>query len=186
MLKQAKKVCAQIAEAELALRRNRDWIFDRAWELGKILVELKKSIGPGRWQIWLHANFHELGHSEESRKKNAQRCIRFWKDNTHLIRARNSSFSESDFSTNSMRTFMWGYVPVKERLRLAGDESVKTKPHYFTFANHYTKFRRQMRNGHIKNLPSIATIQRDLEPTCRDLIEWLGRDFFECLLDRRK
>src|SRR5438477_3602438 len=71
------------------------------------LVELKEFIGPGRWQIWVHANFHELGHSEESRKKNAQRCIRFWKDNAHLIRARNSSFSESDFSTNSMRTFMW-------------------------------------------------------------------------------
>jgi hypothetical protein len=84
MLKQAKKVCAQIAEAELALRQNRDWIFDRAWELGKILVELKESIGPGRWQIWLYANFHELGHSEKSRKKNAQRCIRFWKDNAHL------------------------------------------------------------------------------------------------------
>jgi hypothetical protein len=58
-LKQAKKVCAQIAEAELALRQNRDWIFDRAWELGKILVELKESIGPGRWQMWLQSNFHE-------------------------------------------------------------------------------------------------------------------------------
>ena len=45
-LRQAKKVCAQIAEAELALRQNRDWIFDHAWELGKIWLSLKNSSAP--------------------------------------------------------------------------------------------------------------------------------------------
>ena len=101
------------------------------------LNRLKEKIGRGKWLLWLPANFPELGSTDSARTETASRCMRFFKDNPPKIG--NSRFSKppAEFSADSKRSFMWRYVPAKERLLLEGDAKITPAPHHLTFVNEF-------------------------------------------------
>jgi hypothetical protein len=184
LLAQAKHIFSKIAEIESRMLSDRGELLSHAWLLGAHLDGLKDQVGHGNWYLWLDANLRELGNTEDMRRKNAERCMKFLKENPN---PKNSSDlganyrPPADFTAESVRKFMWGYVPVKERLQLEGDEDVNPQPHYLTFVNQYSKWRRQVKIGHV-DLPPLALMRRDFEPTVRDLIDLLGRDWIAALL----
>jgi hypothetical protein len=131
-------------EAERRLLFTRDEILDRAWQLGKMLAALKEEVGRGNWYVWLAANLPELGSTEIAGQKTAARCIRLHRDNPDR---RNSG---DPFSFQTVRDYMWGYVPAKERLRLEGDEPNKAGAHHLTFCNEFRRWDSQVRRGAAK------------------------------------
>lgn len=177
--KEAKALYGNILEAEKSLLTQRDALLILAFRLGNVLTDMKEDIGHGKWLFWLGGSWPALG------ERNAQRCMALVRDNPEVVKkmARKGfeSVESSDFTDESVRKFMWGYVPAKERLALAGDEDVNPQPHYLTFVNQYSKWRRQIKIGHA-TLPPIDTMRRDFEPTMRDLIELLGREWISGLL----
>ena len=176
LVQKAKDELRALAASEIRLRETHDEILRRAWRLGSCLCELKENVGRGNWLIWLPANLPELGSTNSARTENASRCMRFFKDNPPKIG--NSRFVKppAEFSPDSKRKFLWAYVPAKERLVLEGDERINFQPHYLTFVNQYSKWRRQIKIGHA-TLPPVDTMRRDFEPTMRDLIELLGPEW---------
>jgi hypothetical protein len=99
---------------------TRNSLLERAWRLGGLLARLKGQIPHGYWQAWICANLPELGSSDGARTENASRCIRFYAENPKVGNSRHPEI----FSVESVRKFMWGYVPAKERLQLEGDEKL--------------------------------------------------------------
>jgi hypothetical protein len=71
---------------------------------------------------------------------------------------------------------MWGYVPVKERLQLDGDDRVSSKPHYLTFLNNFRKWDRQVRIGLIP-APPIELMRREFSPIIGRAVKLLGRNW---------
>lgn len=182
LVARAKTLVANFNGAEAALRRDYDFLFRSAWEIGEVLAQLKEEVGHGNWQIWLPSHFPELGPTDKMRLRNDQRCRAFHKDNPN---ARNSSHLNSpagaDFDPDSVRKFMWGYIPAKERPLLEGDETVTRQPHYLSFVNHFSKYDRQLKLGRIA-APLVPQFRREIEGTVRRLIEIAGRDWFLELL----
>ena len=133
LLRKAKDELRALTASEIRLRENRDEILRRAWTLGSYLCELKEKVARGSWLIWLPANLPELGRTNSARTENASRCMRFVKDNPPKIG--NSRFVKppAEFSPDSKRKFLWGYVPAKERLLLEGDEKATWARHQLTF-----------------------------------------------------
>lgn len=173
-LSRAKAVYAQIVQLEGALTRTRDSILRGAWELGAILNELKEEIGHGNWLLWLTANFRELGRTEEMVRKNAERCMTFHARNPN---SRNSS----NFDPESVRKFMWGYIPVKERQQLEGDRKDAPATHYLTFVNNFLKWDRQVEIGQAQ-LPAVDVLRRELETPVRRIIDLCGKEWVGSLI----
>jgi hypothetical protein len=48
-----KRAIAQLAAAEGRLLSIRDELFERAWQLGKLLPAIKERVGHAKWMIWL-------------------------------------------------------------------------------------------------------------------------------------
>jgi len=176
---EAKAIYQHILAAEKSLLTQRDALLILAFRLGNVLTDMKEEIGHGKWLFWLGGSWPALG------ERNAQRCMALVRDNPDVVKKLatkgSKSVESSDFTDESVRKFMWGYVPAKERLELPGDEDVNPQPHYLTFVNQYSKWRRQVKIGHAA-LPPIELMRRDFEPTVRDLIELLGRDWIRLLL----
>jgi hypothetical protein len=178
-LYEAKRHYSVILGLELSLLNSRDSLLVRAWHVGQILAGIKEEIGHGKWLIWIEANWPELG------ERNSQRCIALFKENPN---PRNSTDlrdycheAAKDFTPESVRKFMWGYIPAKERPEIPGDAPVTQTPHYLTVINHFSKFDRQLEIGHIKAAP-VETMRRDFEPMIRKLVVILGKEYFEDLL----
>jgi DUF3102 family protein len=183
-LKRAKAIYFEIIQIEGSLKQAKNNLLVHAFALGQILTELKEEIGHGNWLMWLPSNFPELGSSDDMRIKNAQRCMNFHRDNTS--NSRNSSNlnrrSAADFGNDSVRKFMWGYVPAKERPQLEGDESVSNPPHYLSFVNHLVKWYRQLGLGHIAT-PPVAQFRKETETVIRILVEIGGKEWALALVE---
>jgi hypothetical protein len=173
LVARAKQLIENFQSTELTLRDNYDQLYRRAWDIGDVLAQLKEEIGHGKWMIWLPSHFQELGKTEEMRLKNAQRCIAFCKENPN---SRNSS----DFTADSIRKLMWGYIPAKERPQLPGDGPVTRDAHYLSFVNQFSKFDRQLKMGRVTL--DVPMFQREMETPVRRIIELGGRKWIESLL----
>jgi hypothetical protein len=169
LLQKAKDELRALAASEIRLRENHDEIVRRAWTLGSYLCELKENVGRGNWQIWLPANLPDLGSTDRARQANAARCIRFYRDNPNC---RNSC----NYTPESKRKLMWGYVPAKERLQLPGDEKVKPEAHHLTFVNCFSKYDHQLRSGRVGGF-DIDLFRRETEPMIRRLIDLCGAEW---------
>jgi hypothetical protein len=172
-LSEARRELAEIQSLEQNLRQNRDAILSHAWKLGGILADIKEEIGHGKWLFWLGGNWPELG------ERNARRCITFFKANEGWQNGKSEDFR--GFDVDSIRKFMWGYIPVKERLELEGDVIDSPAPHHRTFINQFSKYDRQLRSGQIESF-SPENFRRAIEPMIRRLIDLCGRDWFRSLL----
>jgi hypothetical protein len=168
-LDKAKSIYRQIISWEAALFATRDSILAGACELGDLLSDLKEEIGHGKWLLWLCSNFAELGKNDDMRRKQAERCINF-------ARANPNWKNSSNFDLDSVRKFMWGYIPAKERLELEGDEKDPPGAHHLTFVNQFSKYYRQLRSGHVEFF-SLEIFQREIEPMIRRIAELCGRDW---------
>jgi hypothetical protein len=174
LLQKAKDELRALAASESRLRETHDEILRRAWILGGYLCELKENIRRGNWLIWLPANLPELGRTDSARTENASRCMRFFKDNP----PKNREFPTppAEFSPDSKRKFLWGYVPAKERLQLPGDEKVKPEAHHLTFVNCFSKYDHQLRSGRVGGF-DIDLFRRETEPMIRRLIDLCGAEW---------
>lgn len=182
LVARAKTLVANFNGAEAALRRDYDFLFRSAWEIGQVLAQLKEEIGHGNWMLWLPSHFQELGKTDDARIDNAARCMRFFKDNPNSGNSRNLNRPHvPEFDPDSVRKFMWGYIPAKERPLLEGNETVTRAPHYLSFVNHFSKYDRQLKLGRIA-APAVPQFRREIEGTVRRLIEIAGRDWFLDLL----
>ena len=183
LLKAAKIIFREIVLIESGMLDQRDELLNKAWMLGALLNELKEEIGHGKWLLWLEGNFKELGKGADMREKNAQRCMKFARENPS--KARNSSdlagSPPSTFADESVRKFMWGYIPEKERPELEGNRKLKAGAHYLSFVNHFAKFDRQVRVGLIP-MPPLDLFRQECEPTLRRIIEIGGREWMLSLL----
>jgi hypothetical protein len=180
LVQKAKDELRALADSEIRLRENHDEILRRAWTLGSYLCELKENVGRGNCLIWLPATFPELGSTDSARTETASRCMRFFKDNPPKIG--NSRFSKppAEFSADSKRSFMWRYVPAKERLLLEGDAKITPTPHHLTFVNEFFRYNRQLRIGKIEHF-DLDLFRREIEPMARRLIQLCGPDWFSKL-----
>jgi hypothetical protein len=77
---------------------------------------------------------------------------------------------------------MWGYVPVKQRPLLPGDEKIPRLYHYLIFVNYFCMWDRRVRIGKI-TAPDLEVLRREVEPVVRRLIEYCGHEWFRTLLD---
>lgn len=168
LLAEAKALYAEILEAEKAIRLKRDELLTLALQMGKILVTIKDEIGHGKWLFWLGGHWPQLG------EKNAQRCMALARENP-------KSEDSSDLSEESVRKFMWGYIPAKQRAELEGDQKIAPAAHHLTPINHFWKWERQLKIGHVA-APPVEVMQREFEPVVRRLAELLGRDYVLGLL----
>jgi hypothetical protein len=169
-LSEAKAIYFLILNGENLMLSTRDEMLRRAWKLGSILSEIKEEVGHGKWLFWLGGHWPELG------ERNARRCIAFFSANEHC---KNLKTAESrGFELESVRKFMWGYLPAKERLQLEGDENIKPGAHHLTFVNAFSKWDRQFRNGSVENL-DLETFKREIEPMIERIIEICDRGWFE-------
>jgi len=180
-LKQAKAIYAEILKDEKSLFQTRDEMLVRAWKLGRILCDLKEEIGHGKWLFWLGGNWPELG------ERNAQRCMAFfngnegWKQLGAASRCKSVEFH--GFEIETVRKFLWGYIPAKERLELANDAEINPGPHHLTFVNQFSKYDRQLRSGHVENF-SLEIFRREIEPMIKRIMELCGRDWLERVIGK--
>jgi DNA-binding transcriptional MerR regulator len=173
LIQKARGELRALYASELRLKENYDEIMRHAWMIGSYLFELKGKVGHGNWLIWLPANLPELGSTNRARQANAARCIKFYRDNPNC---RNSC----NFTPESRRKFMWGYIPAKERLLLPGDEKSPRLYHYLTFVNYFWMWDHRVRIGKY-DAPDLETLRREVELVVRRLIELCGRKWTEKL-----
>jgi hypothetical protein len=166
-------------EAEDSVYRNVNLANYRAWRFGKFLAGAKAELGHGRFTIWRAATFPNV------HERKAQRCQELFAKNSKATEL--SDFSESairkwiiDLNKDSVRKFRLGYVPVKERLLLEGDEKVTPTPHHLTFVNEFFRYNRQLRTGKIEYF-DLDLFRREIEPMAHRLIELCGVDWFSKL-----
>ena len=178
----AKVLYKRIISHESALFKTRDQILGAAWLLGRVLDQLKEEIGHGKWLLWLPSNFPELGKTDGTITENASRCIRFFKENQSPSRTGPKISGTPDIYTiDSVRKFMWGYIPAKERLQLEGDEDIKPGAHHLTFVNQFSKYDRQLRSGHVDAF-DLELFKREIEPMIRRIVELCGKDWLTSIL----
>ena len=175
LLTEAKRAIAELAGAEGRLLSTRNEILERAWQLGKTLTALKEQVGRGNWYLWLDANLPELGSTERARQANAARCMRLYRDNSDR---RNSC---GRLSVESVRKFMWGYIPAKERLQHEGDFPIEPLAHYLNFVNDFWMWDSRVRIGKY-DAPDLEELRFYVAPVVRRLIELCGHEWIRTLL----
>ncbi len=168
-LTRAKAIYRQMVQIEVGIIKSRDALLGSAWGLGQLLNQLKDAIGHGNWYLWLNANFQELGRAEETRIKNAERCMTLHNRNQNRR-------NPTDFDPESVRKFMWGYIPVKERVTLDGDRKDAPATHYLTFINNFYKWDRHVEIGQAE-LPSLEVMRREFERPVKRIKELCGADW---------
>jgi hypothetical protein len=169
-LRAAKALYDGILSDERSFVLTRDEMLMRAWKLGGILNDLKEEIGHGKWLFWLGGNWPELG------ERNSQRCMAFFKSNEEWNHDKTAKFH--GFELDSVRKFMWGYLPAKERLQIEGDEGIKPGLHHLTFVNQFWKYDRQLRTGHLDTF-SLEVFRREIESMVRRIAEICGPDWID-------
>jgi hypothetical protein len=190
LLGRARGVYGCVLSLEKALLEDRDRLLLAGFYLGALLSEMKDCLPHGGWLFWLGSNWKELG------ARNAQRCMAFFHENAKCVDSTHLKGIDSllacedpaaielppslKFTADSIRKFMWGYVPEKERPQLEGDEPVKRSPHHLGVVNAFSKFERQLTLGHIT--ASTDELRRDFAPVIPRLVELLGKDWFRSML----
>src|SRR5216117_2913072 len=164
----AREIYSAIQEAEGRFRRNIFEILTLAHRCGEICEMLKEEIGHGNWMLFAYSNFQFCGRTDRTIINNVERCTKLFRENP------NSSDSR-EFTTDSVRKFMWGYIPVKERPQLLNDEPDRPGAHHLTFINQFKKWNQQRRDGHIERF-DIEAFRRECEPMIRQIAEIGGRD----------
>jgi hypothetical protein len=169
----AKALYAELLGEEKALFVVRDEMMVRAWNLGKILVEIKEEIGHGKWLFWLGGNWPELG------ERKSQICIAFFKANEGWKPLK--SAESGGFELGSVRKFQHGYIPAKERLQLENDEPDKPGAHHLTYINHFFKWDRQFKEGHVEGF-DIEEFRRANLPILTRLEEIGGAEWYASVI----
>ena len=163
-LEAAKGMLAEIHRIEGGMMNLRERLFQYAWHLGQELTAMKEEVGHGKWLPFLEGHWPQLD------KRDAQRYMLFFKENP---KARNSA--HLTFSTESIRKFMWDYIPVKERPHLEGDAPVEPITHHLTFVNVFSKWDRQLSLGRVAKPPQDM-LRREFEPVVKRMAELMGRE----------
>jgi hypothetical protein len=156
LLANAKNAWRNLKDLEAQFLRVRDFVMFRGWVIGGILVELKEQVGYGEWDKWLPLNFPELGAKEETRRINARRMMKLWRDNqsTKLLSLGSTDksvgiptdLSGKLFNTASERKFMWQYVPEKERPK-GKDIRFPRSVSFINIVNEYSRLKHRHVNG---------------------------------------
>lgn len=175
-LEQAKGLLASIRGCEKGMFDMRDKLLCASWYLGEILVDMKDDVGHGRWLPYL------AGHWPDLDERDARRYMAFYRENAEQPENRRNS-GDLVFSQESVRKFMWGYIPVKERPELEGDERTTPAAHHLTVINHFFKWERQLSQGHAGPRPPVEQMRRDFEPVILRQVELLGRDWLLQLIE---
>ena len=162
----AKEIWAAIVGIEGALRLKRDEMLSLAWLLGEQLVFMKEEVGHGRWLRFLEGHWPQLG------ERNAQRCMAFFVANPKSVDS-----TDLIFSVESIRKFLWDYIPVKERPQLEGDAPVAPINHHLGVINHWSKWARQVSLGINGAKPPVDQMRRDFEPMIKSQVELLGKEW---------
>ena len=126
---------------------------EKAWLLGKKLLEAKDQLGHGRWLIWVEANL-PIG------DRRARQYMELASQNVH-------AHSVEQLSEDSVRKFRLGYVPEKERPELPGDATLPRVHHHLTIVNDWRKWQRRVEIGQAQLDEPQA--KRDLWP----MFEWM-------------
>jgi hypothetical protein len=116
LVTEGKKAYAEFVKAGLLLLGSRS-LSDSCLAVWKKSDRAQRRAGHGNWYIWLPANFPELGPSEITRLNSAKRYMKSWKENqsAQIRGIPNDLKAEELFSSESIRKFMWTYVPTRER-----------------------------------------------------------------------
>jgi hypothetical protein len=155
---EAKKLFALFKQAEASIHIGFDAALDRAWQFGKRLNQLKEIVGHGDWMKWREDSFPGLD------DRAAQSCQALDRLNPN---ARNSAY----LSKESVRKFRYGYVPVKERPALKGDQTFSRPSHHSSVVVECNKLAQRIDAG--QYAPDKNELRRDFKP----FYEWLGRLF---------
>ena len=174
-LEAAKSMLAEIQRIEGGMMDLRERLFQYAWHLGQELRAMKEEVGHGKWYQFLEGHWPQLS------VRNASRFLLFFDDNREQPNRRNST--DLTFSTESIRKFMWDYIPVKERPQLEGDAPVAPITHHLTFVNVFSKWKRQLSLGRLGPKPAVEVLRRDCDPVVKDLADLLGREYLIDLLE---
>lgn len=172
-LERARELLAEVESIETGLVRDRERLLVNAWHLGQVLCAMKDDVNHGRWLPFL------AGHLPKLSERNAQRCMAFFTDNPN---PKNSS--DLTFSTESVRKFMLGYIPVKDRPQLDGDGPVAPVSHHLTFINQFSKWDRQTNLGHAGPRAPVDQLRRDCTPVILRLVELLDREWLLHLIEK--
>lgn len=168
MLERARAIYAKIEVGTRGMLRRRDALCWRSWQLGKELAAIKEEVGHGRWLHWLG------GHWPDMSPRNASRCMLLYSANPN-----GQNFA--DLSTDSIRQFMFEYVPSKERPTIEGDEKLSPKPTGVGFVNGFMKWDERCTNG-LATRPPVEVLRTDFEPVVRRIAELAGPDWIRELL----
>lgn len=163
LLKRAKGTYAHIEELEQRMHETRDELLMESYRLGEALAEMKAIVGHGRWLFWLGANWAQLS------ARNAQRCIALFRENPKCA-------DSAHLTEDSIRKFLWHYVPEKSRGELPGNETINRPPHQLGFVNQFFKWDRRIQKG-LDPAPPVETLRQDLEPAVRRMVELVGREW---------
>lgn len=174
-LEQAKEELSKIVHIENGMLRDRNELLERAWNVGRLLVAMKENVKSGNWLMWLEINWPELT------IRNSQRCIALYRENSNTINSSHASVDFDSLTPDSVRKFMFGYVPAKEREQLEGDQPLAPHAHPLTFANNFLKWDRQAELGLIKR-PPIDVFRRDMEPIIKRMAELAGKEWVQGVL----
>jgi hypothetical protein len=157
-----KKRHNEMKDHEGQFLRIRDFIMLRGWLIGWELVQLKEKVGFGEWDKWVPLNLPFLGDADETRRINARRMMKLYRDNQSpkLLRAAAAIESKSVgiptdlkgkvFDTASERKFMWQYVPAKER---PNTKDIRF-PRSVSFINMVNEYNR-LKQRHIEGLQLV-------------------------------
>jgi hypothetical protein len=146
-------------------------LFMKGWELGKQLCHVKEEIGHGDWLLWLESRFPNLS------RRNYQRCMVFYKDNPNCTNSCNAIVDPRLFTQDSIRKFMWGYVPTKERNLIEdGSRPIENHYHPLDFRNQLFKWDQQVKKG-LQDPPEPELFRKDMRPTLKLLGEIGGVDW---------
>ena len=135
-----------------------------AYRFGGECESIKTKIGrAGNWPTFLYANFKFCGRTETTIQNNVERCMKLFRDNPNCEEA-------SQLSAESVRKFMWYYVPAKQRPMLAGDQKNALTPHYLTTINKFNEWHHRVEEGLIKS-PPLEKLQREFRPMIKRISE---------------
>jgi hypothetical protein len=150
--------------AEEALLQSREILLIESFHLGGKLCALKEDIGHGGWLHWLGSHLPGI------KPRVVTNCMALFRANDP------KSAAATDLTAESIRQFLWYYIPAKERPQLEGNKKIGPAFTPLTFVNNFTAWDRRVQIG-LATVPDQETLQRELAPVVKRMGALLGRDF---------
>ena len=155
----ADQINAFHAQAEQQRERCCDAVYEgllAAWEAGNLLIQQKKSVSHGNWELWLKRHFNGT-------VRTAQRYMRL---------------AKSVRDIGEMRGFTLRQAYLRLGITVASapsrqDHRRNVLPLHATLANRFARFIRQNPQVDTLGKPEKQTLRRDLRP----VHDWLNRLF---------